>query len=51
MVADFTPLIYAKRYSTPEIVDLLIKNGAKEGPADAQKIEKWIKQGAADINP
>jgi hypothetical protein len=43
-----SPLIYAKRYASKEIVELLIKHGAKDGPADPAKVEAWIKEGPLD---
>lgn len=49
--ADFinTPLIYAKRYASQEIVELLVNHEAEHGPADPQKIDEWIAQGPLDL--
>ena len=44
-----TPLIYAKRYASKDIIDLLIARGAKEGPADPEKVKKWINEGPLDL--
>ena len=49
IVNNFTPLVYAKRYANKEVVDLLIKHGAKNGPADPEEIKKWINQGPLDL--
>ena len=47
-VHEFTPLIYAKRYASKDIIDLLIARGAKDGPADPEKVKKWINEGPLD---
>jgi ankyrin repeat protein len=44
-----TPLVYAKRYASREIIDLLIKHGAKDGPADPEKVQAWIDEGPLDL--
>ena len=48
-VCDFTPLVYAKRYASPEVVELLIRNGARDGPAERETINHWIKCGPFDL--
>lgn len=40
-----TPLIWAERYASKEIINLLIKHQAKEGSADPKKIKEWIDKG------
>jgi hypothetical protein len=44
-----TPLIYAKRYASKEVVDLLIKHGAKDGSADPDVAKEWIALGHSDL--
>lgn len=46
-VLSFTPLVYAKRYAKPDVMDLLIKKGATLGQGDAKKIKEWIQAGKA----
>ncbi len=49
MVNQFTPLIYARRYASQEIIDLLINRGAQNGPADPKKVKEWIAEGPLDL--
>ncbi len=49
MAFSKTPLVYAKRYASKEIVDLLIKNGAKDGSADSEVAKEWIALGNLDL--
>jgi len=44
-----TSLIYARRYASKDVVALLIKHGAKDGPADPEKVKKWIAEGPLDL--
>ena len=44
-VADFTPLIYAFRYASDEMLNLMIEKGANIGKADPDKVYKWVGNG------
>lgn len=45
MVADFTPLVYALRYGTPAMQEMLMKHGATLGKAPRERIQKWVLAG------
>lgn len=45
MVADFTPLVYALRYGTPAVQEVLMKHGATLGKAPRERIQKWVLAG------
>jgi ankyrin repeat protein len=42
MVAEFTPLVYALRYASDDVINLLVASGAKLGNADKERISKWV---------
>ncbi|PCJ29858.1 MAG: hypothetical protein COA94_00440 [Rickettsiales bacterium] len=41
-VADFTPLIYAKKYASKDVQNLLLKHKATLGKVDLPLIKEWI---------
>ena len=41
-VAHFTPLVYAMRYATKDVSNLLIHHGARPGNAPKQRIQQWV---------
>lgn len=44
-VAEFTPLVYAMRYASKEIIELLKDKGAKMGDAPRKRINEWVGEG------
>ncbi len=42
-VTDFTPLVYAMRYGSREMQELLKKNSANLGGAQKDRMDKWIR--------
>ena len=46
-VADFTPLVYALRYGTCAMQEILLAHGATLGKAPRERIQEWLMAGDA----